>query len=566
MAVQAEDWLMGPDSAETSFAGAPHEPEEPPTEQLPLSPHDQGVVSAGRRRRKAPWAIAGAIVVIAAGVGVAMVDPFTTGGPGSSAVAESTDPTGTYTVTRQDLSSATQVSATLGYAGSYTIAVASGTSAQAVAQDQETVTEDKETLSADEQTEAEATSADNQTISADQANVTTDQSTLSADQATEAQDCAGPGASGSACSQQEQKVNSDQTVLTQADQQLASAQSTATLDDDQDQAKVAADQTKLAGDQATLTSEEVTEVNPGTIYTSLPQVGAVIQEDQSLYSLSNEPVPLLYGAIPAYRAFYVGMSDGADVGELTHDLIGLGYGTGLTQSDHYSTATAAAVRRWQGALGLPATGEMLLGEVVFEPVPIRVTSVTASVGESTGGGGGAASGGGSSGGGGAVLSATSVTRQVSIALDASEQSEVAVGDKVTITLPNNATTPGVVSSVGTVATAPASSGSTSSGTSGASSPTITVLVKPTDPAASGTWDQAPVTVTITTGAVSNALVVPVDALRAQPGGGYAVEVVGAGGTHHLMAVRLGLFDDADGMVQVTGTGLAAGQHVVVPEL
>ena len=85
--------------------------------------------------------------------------------------------------------------------------------------------------------------------------------------------------------------------------------------------------------------------------------------------------------------FYVGMSDGADVGQLTHDLIALGYGAGLTQSNHYSSATAAAVERWQTALGLPATGGILLGQVVFEPGPIRVTSVTPSVGASAGGGG-----------------------------------------------------------------------------------------------------------------------------------------------------------------------------------
>ena len=54
------------------------------------------------------------------------------------------------------------------------------------------------------------------------------------------------------------------------------------------------------------------------------------------------------------------------------------------------------------------------------------------------------------------------------------------------------------------------------------------------------------------------------ALLAQSGGGYAVEVVGPGGNHHLVAVSLGLFDDADGLVQVTGSGLAAGQEVVVP--
>jgi hypothetical protein len=43
-----------------------------------------------------------------------------------------------------------------------------------------------------------------------------------------------------------------------------------------------------------------------------------------------------------------------------------------------------------------------------------------------------------------------------------------------------------------------------------------------------------------------------------------VEVVGAGGAHQLVSVSLGLFDDADGLVQVTGSGLAAGQRVVVP--
>jgi hypothetical protein len=60
------------------------------------------------------------------------------------------------------------------------------------------------------------------------------------------------------------------------------------------------------------------------------------------------------------------------------------------------------------------------------------------------------------------------------------------------------------------------------------------------------------------------LAVPVDALLALAGGGYAVEVVGAGGVHRLVAVTLGLFDDAEGLVQVSGPGLQAGQRVVVP--
>jgi len=89
-------------------------------------------------------------------------------------------------------------------------------------------------------------------------------------------------------------------------------------------------------------------------------------------------------------------------------------------------------------------------------------------------------------------------------------------------------------------------------------------VAPSDPAATGTWDQAPVQVGITTASVPNALVVPVTALLARSGGGYAVEVVGAGSRNHLVPVSLGLFDDADGLVQVTASGLGAGQEVVVP--
>ena len=155
-----------------------------------------------------------------------------------------------------------------------------------------------------------------------------------------------------------------------------------------------------------------------------------------------------------------------------------------------------------------------------------------------------------------MLTASSTDPQVTVALDAAQQSEVTVGDKVIITLPNNQTTRGVVSSVGTVATVP----------SGGGTPTITVEVTLTNPSLTGGVDQAPVTVSITTATVKDVLVVPVDALLALSGGGYAVEVVEPDGLHHLVAVSLGLFDDADGLVAATGAILSAGQHVVVPTL
>lgn len=479
-------------------------------------------------------------------------------------MADNADPTGLATVTRQDLSAQTQVQATLGYASSYTVAAPSGASSQQITQAQETVTLDRQTLSADEQAATDASAADDQSISADQAGVTTDRTTLHADQATQSHDCNGTGASSGAssgaCSQDTQTVAQDQTQLTQADQQLAAARLAATRDQHQNQAKITSDQTRLHSDETTLTSLRATELGPGTTYTWLPSAGATISEDQPVYAVSGQPVPLLYGPVAAYRAFYLGMSDGPDVAELTRDLITLGYGHDLTPSDHYTSATAAAVERWQRAVGQSVTGEILLGQVVFEPGALRVTTVTPSVGEpvsgasASGTGSGAAEGGAA--GGGSVLSASSTTRQVSIAFDANDQSEVKTGDQVSITLPNGQSTPGVISSVGSVATAGQNGGS----------PTITVLVRPSDPAATGTWDRAQVNVTITTGSVREALVVPVDALLAQTSGGYAVEVVGNDGVHHLVPVGLGLFDDADGLVQVTGTSLDVGQRIVVPAL
>jgi hypothetical protein len=404
------------------------------------------------RRVVAVAAAAGALVggAVAGGVAAASASSnhsttgASSGGSGGSVT--------TASVVRTSLSTTVQVGGSIGYQGSYTVAAPSGASAQEVAQAGQAVSQDEQGLSADETAETDGASADGLAVSNDQSNVSSDQSSLSSDQSKESKDCAGAGASTPACSQDGQKVSQDQTQLTQAEQQLASAQSAATRDHDQSQAKVTADQSKLAADQATLASLQATAVNPGTTYTGLPKVGDVISQDQPVYSVSNLPVPLLYGSIAAYRAFYLGMSDGGDVGELTHDLISLGFGAGLSQSNHYSAATAGAVERWQTALGLPPTGQILLGGVVFEPGPIRVTSVTPAVGAAAGGGGG---GSGGAGGGGTVLTATGTTPVVTVALDVTEEYLVKPGDAVSIVLPDGTSTVGGhVETVGNVATCP----------------------------------------------------------------------------------------------------------------
>lgn len=298
---------------------------------------------------------------------------------------------------------------------------------------------------------------------------------------------------------------------------------------------------------------------PGML-TWAPDVGQVVKAGQPVYEVDGTPVDLLYGTTPAYRDLSEGAT-GKDVAELNTGLVALGYASRSRldpASDTFTAATAGAVMRLQDRLGVAADGVLHLGQVVFLPTALRVAAVLATVG-------GPATG--------PILRGTSTTRQVVVNLDASRQSEVRPGDQVDITMPGGRVTPGTVTKVGTVAsTATGASGSAgasgagsggSAGTGSAGTPTVPVDIAPSDPAATGTVDQGPVQVQITTATVPDAVVVPVTALLSLSGGGYAVEVVEPGGARRLVGVGLGLFDDADGLVQVTGTSLRAGQKVVV---
>ena len=521
-----------------------------------------------------------AAVVLAGGAVAAGVAVASAGGrhSGAGSPAGAGSSVTTAAVVRTDLVNTVQVGGSVGYEGSYAVAAPSGTSTQQVAQAQLAVTGDRQQLSAAEQAESDAAAAGSQAIGAARANVSADESVLTSDEAKQKKACAGAGASSPACSQDAQQVSQDRAALAQARQQLAAAQSAAKTSDDQDQAMVGADQVRLAGDRAALASLQTTAVNPGTTFTWLPQPGQVIRQDQAVYAVSGVPVPLLYGPVPAYRAFYAGMPDGADVGELTRDLIALGYGAGLARSDHYSAATAAAVGRWQAARGLPATGQILLDEVVFEPGPIRVTSVTASAGAPADGGGG---GGGSVGGGGStVLTATGTTPIVTVDLGVTQQYLVKPGDAVSVVLPDGTTTVGGhVATVGTVATCPGGGGTGTGGASGGgqspcssagsggsggtnSSPTVpvTITLDRTPPGAG--LDQAPVNVNITSQRADNVLAVPVSALLALAGGGFGVDVVTPSGAVRLTGVTTGLYSDT--LVQVSGSGITAGTKVEVP--
>lgn len=311
-------------------------------------------------------------------------------------------------------------------------------------------------------------------------------------------------------------------------------------------------QTQVNGTLGYDGSYDVINQAQGTI-TWLPALGAVIREGGVLYRVDGTPVVLLYGTVPAYRDLAEGATadavSGRDVRQLNAALVSLGYATRAQldpKSDEFGWQTKQALERLQKHLGVDQTGALRRGQVVFLPHAIRVTTKPVGVGA------GAPPGA-------PVLTASSTRRVVSVSLEVSQQAQVKRGDDVVVTLPDQSSTPGVVTAVGKVATTPTGGGDGSKNT-----PTIDVTVALRHPSDAGTLDQAPVLVSITTAQAKDALVVPVNALLSLAGGGYAVEVAAGDGSRHLVAVTLGLFDDADGLVQVTGTGLSAGQRVVVP--
>ena len=314
-------------------------------------------------------------------------------------------------------------------------------------------------------------------------------------------------------------------------------------------------QTQVSATLADAGSYSVVNQASGTL-TRLPAVGKVVRQGQALYQVDGRPVVLLYGRVPAWRTLSAGMT-GADVRELNTALVRLGYASAAALGpragwDYFSSETAYALEQFQAHLGITdPTGSLSLGQAVYLPSAVKITAWATAVAPGV-----------SATAGAVLMTATSDSPVVTIALDTSQQAEVRAGDTVSVTLPRGNTTPGVVTSVGTVATTNATTHST----------TITVLVALKRPAQVRRLSAAPVTVSITTGVVRNALVVPVTALLAQPArgtgeaaGGYAVEVAGAGG-HHLVPVSVGVIDNATGLVQVTSSRLTVGQRVVVPAL
>jgi peptidoglycan hydrolase-like protein with peptidoglycan-binding domain len=288
---------------------------------------------------------------------------------------------------------------------------------------------------------------------------------------------------------------------------------------------------------------QVVHPGPPGVLTAAPAPGTLVTRGQALYEVDGRPVRLLYGARPVWRILEPGVPSGPDVRQLEQNLAALGY-FHATVDDRFRAATTAAVRRWQARLGVPRTGRLELGDVVFLPGPVRVTGTRTPVGGHIGGG--------------PVLAASSTRQVVTIDLPTSRQGKVRVGGRVLVTAPGGGPLPATVTAVGRVAVvAPAQPGQP------AGPATITVTATLDRAGATGGLDQVPVQVSVTTGERRGVLAVPVTALVAGEAGGYQVVVID-GVIRQRVAVRPGLYDELSGLVEVTGTGLAPGRQVDVP--
>jgi multidrug efflux system membrane fusion protein len=292
----------------------------------------------------------------------------------------------------------------------------------------------------------------------------------------------------------------------------------------------------------------------GTV-TALPAIGATIHRGEQLYALAGEPVLLMYGAVPAYRALAEGVGEGRDVEQLERNLAALGYEPG-TVDEEFTAATAAAVAAWQEDHGLEASGEVELGRVAFLRGPQRVTAQEATLGAALGGGGEAESGAESEPPSTPVLRTSSTRRIVVVELAADQQSVADRGQRVEVVVPGGAEVPGRVSRLAAVEAS--SEGGPGEETEAGVEATISVDGGRRIPALDG----ATVSVLFTERVRLDVLSVPLTALLAIGGGRFAV-VVEEGGARRRIAVTPGLA--ADGYVEVAGKGLREGMRVEVAE-
>lgn len=307
------------------------------------------------------------------------------------------------------------------------------------------------------------------------------------------------------------------------------------------------------------------------VVTAVPEPGTVVEPGDALFRVDDQPVVLFDGDTPFFRALaapdveaerggaelgdgeqgdgdgpggddeHGGEQDdapdgpttgrfqsGADVAVLKANLAALGYPVGTRTDPVYTPALAEGVRRWQADVGLRPTGVLDPTRVVVHRGAVRVDAVLGAPGAPADQ---------------PVLAVTATERVVTVPFTAAQAAAFPAGTPASITLPDGTALPATVRAV--------RPGSRDQG-----APPSTGEVVADDPASLDAATGPSVRVAFAAQTREDVLAVPVEALLALAGGGYALEL--ADGT--LLAVETGM--TAHGLVEVDGDGVAEGLEVV----
>lgn len=131
--------------------------------------------------------------------------------------------------------------------------------------------------------------------------------------------------------------------------------------------------------------ETLTPRLAGTV-TWLAEEGTVIEQGDVIMEVNGVPVVVLYGDVPAYRMLRRTV-EGDDVAQLQAALQALGYDPDGDMDDPgtFDWSTQEYVEQWQEDVGAPEDGRVDLGEVLFVAGPFTLDEWTVDVGDQVGG-------------------------------------------------------------------------------------------------------------------------------------------------------------------------------------
>lgn len=281
----------------------------------------------------------------------------------------------------------------------------------------------------------------------------------------------------------------------------------------------------------TLQFDEPLDVPTATSGTVLDviAVGATLTSGDVLAVIDDRAVVWLDGSVPAWRTLERD-DEGVDVLQLETALTALGFNDdeSVTVDEEYTSATEDMVETWQTSLGIAATGRVEHGAVVFGGDRNRVASVAFAAGDLVTPGD--------------TLAAIGTAARVATLEAAPDEAvTLAVGDAVTLELPDRSMIDGSVAALD----------------AGAESWMITVAfgADVTFPPADVTNVEMEWTRTVARGVVT----VPSAALLRLDDGSYTVEVVNEDGSTTRVPVEIGA---SVGTRVEIASGLADGVSIV----